>query len=303
MSALESLTEVFGESGCGDNSERYARELLAEAQREWSAKIREVGTAKGWSVWAAAFMDPGVEFVDTGMPSTETVVAELRRLDRAAVLREAADAIVAEQARVERAERERFGRLDHDTQLQGAAVRAKAVFLRRLADDTEQEKDTSAGAQPDEGESTPAHHGRTEPLIVSRFDVAMEPALEEEPVFTVGAIADDGRPVALFFDPEARRRVAGWLAPDAADSAELLAHAASFEITWPKHWRPLLIHRSNAGGDRWWISDREGRRWHRELGFVYEAQNEDERIRTDTRFPLAEAWPLAHRIAAGKAGP
>ncbi|MGW1783886.1 hypothetical protein ACWCQQ_32940 [Streptomyces sp. NPDC002143] len=41
-------------------------------------KIREVGTAKGWSVWAAACMDPDVEFVDTGMPSTETIVAEQR---------------------------------------------------------------------------------------------------------------------------------------------------------------------------------------------------------------------------------
>ncbi|MGW3197152.1 hypothetical protein ACWDBD_21685 [Streptomyces sp. NPDC001118] len=33
-------------------------------------KIREVGTAKGWSVWAAAYLDPDVEFVDTGMHST-----------------------------------------------------------------------------------------------------------------------------------------------------------------------------------------------------------------------------------------
>ncbi|MFM9539930.1 hypothetical protein [Streptomyces turgidiscabies] len=50
----------------------------AELLREWSVKIREVGAAKGWSVWAAAGMDPDVEFVGTGMPSTETVVAELR---------------------------------------------------------------------------------------------------------------------------------------------------------------------------------------------------------------------------------
>lgn len=78
----------------------------------------------------------------------------------------------------------------------------------------------------------------------------------------------------------------------------LLAHAASFEIDWPGKFRRLVIHRSYAGGDRWWISDREGRRWHRTLGFVFEAQNEDEKTRTDTRFPLAEAWPLAHAIAA-----
>ncbi|MGW0868917.1 hypothetical protein ACWD3J_16415 [Streptomyces sp. NPDC002755] len=41
-------------------------------------KIREVGTPKGWSVWAAACVDPDVEFVGTGMLSTETIVADLR---------------------------------------------------------------------------------------------------------------------------------------------------------------------------------------------------------------------------------
>ena len=245
------------------------------------------------------------EFIATARAAVPELLDEIERLRRDALadaFRAAADAIELEQGREERAERERFGRLDHDTQVQGVAVRAKSAFLRRVADGIKREKDTGGGSEPTAGESTAAH-GRVEPLTVSRFDVAMEPAPEEEQVFTVGAVADDGRPVALLFDPEARSRVAGWLVPDVANWAELLAHAASFEITWPKHWRPLLIHRSNAGGDRWWISDREGRRWHRELGFVYEAQNEDERTRTDTRFPLAEAWPLAHRIAAGKAGP
>ncbi|GHB82416.1 hypothetical protein GCM10010306_091260 [Streptomyces umbrinus] len=50
----------------------------AELLREWSAEIGEVGTAKGWSVWAAACMGLDVEFVDTGMPSTGTIVAEPR---------------------------------------------------------------------------------------------------------------------------------------------------------------------------------------------------------------------------------
>lgn len=35
-----------------------------------------------------------------------------------------------------------------------------------------------------------------EPLVVSRYDTAMEPAPEEEPVLTVGEVAEDGRPVA-----------------------------------------------------------------------------------------------------------
>ncbi|MDX2749620.1 hypothetical protein PV413_03360 [Streptomyces scabiei] len=51
------------------------------------------------------------------------------------------------------------------------------------------------------------------PLVVSRYDTAIEPAPEEDPVLTVGAIAEDGRPVALLFDEETRAKVSGWLAP------------------------------------------------------------------------------------------
>src|SRR3546814_7796513 len=89
---------------------------MDDVLRGWAAKIREVGTAKGWSTWAAAYLDPDIEFVDTGMPSTETIVTELRRLARVAILRQAAEAIEREQARAERAERERFGYLDHETE-------------------------------------------------------------------------------------------------------------------------------------------------------------------------------------------
>lgn len=61
---------------------------------------------------------------------------------------------------------------------------------------------------PDAAYSTP------EPLIVARYDTAIEPAPEEPPVLTIGAIAKDGRPVALFLDPDNRTKVARWLAPD-----------------------------------------------------------------------------------------
>ncbi|MEU1494330.1 hypothetical protein ABZ456_29265 [Streptomyces sp. NPDC005776] len=61
------------------------------------------------------------------------------------------------------------------------------------------------------------HHAEVlataDPIVVSRFDVAMEPAPEDEQVLTVGCIAADGRPVALVLDPETRARVAGWLSP------------------------------------------------------------------------------------------
>ncbi|MFF8656762.1 hypothetical protein [Streptomyces huasconensis] len=58
-----------------------------------------------------------------------------------------------------------------------------------------------------------------DPLIVDRFDTAMEPAPEDPPVLIVGAIAADGRPVALVFDAEARAKVAAWLSPAPVDSS------------------------------------------------------------------------------------
>lgn len=51
-----------------------------------------------------------------------------------------------------------------------------------------------------------------DPLVVSRFDAAIEPAPEEEQLLTIGCIAEDGRPVALLLNAEDRARVAEWLA-------------------------------------------------------------------------------------------
>lgn len=62
----------------------------------------------------------------------------------------------------------------------------------------------------------------TVPLVVSRFDTAMEPAPEEEQIFVIGAVAEDGRPVALLLDVEDRRKVAGWLGP-VGDETEVTA--------------------------------------------------------------------------------
>ncbi len=75
-----------------------------------------------------------------------------------------------------------------------------------------------------------------EPLIVDRFDTAMEPALEEEQVFVVGSIAENGRPVALYFAPEDRRKVAGWLAPDKAEAAPLTVFRASHDAIVMGHY-------------------------------------------------------------------
>lgn len=135
------------------------------------------------------------------------------------------------------------------------------------------------------------------PLVVARYDTAIEPMPDEAPVLIVGAVDENGLPVALLFDQDDRRKVADWLAPEAT---ELLERTHAFELPWPGRWRSLLIERSYAGGDRWAICDREGRRWHFELGWVYEQSDLNEKTRTDTRFPLTEAWKIAHRIANGE---
>ncbi|MEU9208518.1 hypothetical protein AB0D27_11330 [Streptomyces sp. NPDC048415] len=106
--------------------------------------------------------------------------------------------------------------------------------------------------------------------------------------------------------PEREKDTSDGRQPSAGEStpglADLLRYAEAFEIPRPGNTVPLLLERSYAGGDRWSIGDREGRRWDREHGFVFERQDLDERTRTDTRFPLTEAWILAHRLAAGEPG-
>ncbi|NJA56692.1 hypothetical protein [Streptomyces sp. NEAU-H3] len=94
------------------------------------------------------------------------------------------------------------------------------------------------------------------PLVVSRFDVAIEPAPEEDPVLTIGCIAEDGRPVALLLDPEAREKVAGWLAPSRAEvlrevADDWITHCpehSDAEEAWmdcPCDWAEELQHRAN----------------------------------------------------------
>ncbi|MDW6057995.1 hypothetical protein SAZ11_07825 [Streptomyces sp. FXJ1.4098] len=243
----------------------------AELLREWSVKIREVGTAKGWSVWAAAYMNPDVEFVDTGMPSTESVVAELRRLDRVSVLREVD---------------EQFAAMKLPDELKGTLNAGSYADAWRRCRAIVQAMAKEKGSRPE-----------PEPLVVSRYDVAMEPASEEEPVFTVGAVAEDGRPVALCFAPETRRKVAAWLAPTAA---ERLAHASAFEVPRPGRL-PLLVQRSYGHADRWVILDHDGHCWDRDGYWVAHFGGiAGDAKRDSARFTLAEVWPLVHQIAAGE---
>jgi hypothetical protein len=101
----------------------------------------------------------------------------------------------------------------------------------------------------------------TDPLSVSRFDTAIEAAPEEEPVLTICAIAEDGRPVALLLDEETRAKVAGWLGPgdDEAYDGELamlrglvrtLRTVVREENTLPEVRRLLWQHASDDAAAR-----------------------------------------------------
>lgn len=103
-----------------------------------------------------------------------------------------------------------------------------------------------------------------------------------------------GPPAQLLADLERARSIAIAL-------EQQLALATVLEIPRPGTGIPLQLRRSLAGGDRWAICDREGRRWDRAGYFVHETEKADEATRTDTRFPLHEALPLAQQIANGGA--
>lgn len=70
--------------------------------------------------------------------------------DRGAVLREAADLIEARQDRLDAEERAEYVNLDHETVLQGEAVRGMAAYLRKVAAET-------PGPET-QAEAHPAHH-------------------------------------------------------------------------------------------------------------------------------------------------
>jgi hypothetical protein len=63
---------------------------------------------------------------------------------------------------------------------------------------------------------------RQDPFIVNRFDVAMEPAPEEKPILTIGAVTIGGHPVALLLDPKDRAKVGGWLLPELVEEVSRL---------------------------------------------------------------------------------
>ncbi|MFI1734009.1 hypothetical protein ACH40E_33315 [Streptomyces acidicola] len=97
----------------------------------------------------------------------------------------------------------------------------------------------------------------SEVITVSRFDTAMEPAPDEDPLFAIGAIDEDGRPVALLFDEETRRKVAGWLAPDESGEkssptgAEATPKTTRTALKWPDDWDQVLNSAIREWGGEW----------------------------------------------------
>lgn len=82
---------------------------------------------------------------------------------------------------------------------------------------------------------------------------------------------------------------------------ELLALATVLEIPRPGHALPLQLRRSYGYADRWAICDREGRRWHREYGWVMQDDGSRyEAERDASRYTLAEAVPIARMLTEGQ---
>ncbi|MBP5918746.1 hypothetical protein F3K34_43970 [Streptomyces sp. LBUM 1486] len=124
----------------------------------------------------------------------------------------------------------------------------------------------------------------------------------DDDTVTVLLSGPDREPYSLELEPDRaavlREDLAG---PEGEQTAiELLALATVLEIPRPDTAIPLQLRLSHGHTDRWAVCDREGRRWHREHGWVYEAQGiRDEKQRDATRYTLAEAVPLARKLAAG----
>jgi hypothetical protein len=105
---------------------------------------------------------------------------------------------------------------------------------------------------------------------------------------------------------EFRRHKAGKLADAVREvrdaelerATRLLGLATVLEIPRPGTGIPLQLRLSHGHTNRWAICDREGRRWHREHGWVYEESGiRDEALRDATRYTLDEAETIARELA------
>ncbi|MEU6340225.1 hypothetical protein ABZ883_04650 [Streptomyces sp. NPDC046977] len=73
--------------------ERQAR--VAHVLRAKAAEIMALGEANDWSIWAAQYLHPDVEFVNTGEQSGESLAAAVKRQHRSEALHDAIEAVAA----------------------------------------------------------------------------------------------------------------------------------------------------------------------------------------------------------------
>ncbi|MFF5642094.1 hypothetical protein ACFY8Q_07235 [[Kitasatospora] papulosa] len=64
--ALDLLTEIYEELGHDHRAPGLAAALLDQHARALADRITVLGKARGWSTWAADYIHPDCEFVDTG---------------------------------------------------------------------------------------------------------------------------------------------------------------------------------------------------------------------------------------------
>ncbi|MFI0236378.1 hypothetical protein [Streptomyces sp. NPDC016845] len=87
MSARDDIAAHFTSDTLVDQLlDAYRDEML----RSMAVEIKALGDERGWSIWAAHYMHPDVEFVDTGGLDSATLLRRLKREHRVEVLLEGA---------------------------------------------------------------------------------------------------------------------------------------------------------------------------------------------------------------------
>ncbi|MEU3203530.1 hypothetical protein ABZ702_06535 [Streptomyces cyaneofuscatus] len=130
------------------------------------------------------------------------------------------------------------------------------------------------------------------PVVVRRFDIAMEPAPEEEQVLTIGCVAEDGRPVALLLDLDDRPKVARWLAlaegtsmHDSLTGANLARWEEEQEnVQLRARVAELEAARTTAAADR----DKQIIAWLEKKAREEGTSNKDSRVRATATYRLAD---------------
>ncbi|MFJ8900010.1 hypothetical protein [Streptomyces sp. NPDC102370] len=79
--ALALLTEIYEELGHDHRAPHLAAALLDQHARDLAEQVTALGKARGWSTWAADYIHPECEFVDTGEDAEEPAHVWVTALD------------------------------------------------------------------------------------------------------------------------------------------------------------------------------------------------------------------------------